>query len=316
MAVNIGTTPERWLRGVDRVVAGVAELLPSLPARPWRGATVPARWVMERGAVRAAAPVDALGGFPGSLRSRNLLERTTVIATSRYLVVGEGTSYGFVLKLDDLRSVSMVRPSPRANPGLVFHFQDGPAVGTFALNFRGLARGLSGRYRAEDLLRVLEEQGVQRLTPHQIAGIPSLVLSWEDARVHAPEALLWAGMARACVGGWYGAVQRSCRVWLTGTSLFWCSPREQGVNRLTLSEILEARDGIADRVCISFRDDGGQRYDLPFDFNVDARGTTGMQERVRFLNALASCGVPVGTATMAATPWRRGGTVRPDNKWR
>ncbi len=122
MAVNIGTAPERWLRGVDRLVAGMANLLPGSATR---GRRIPAHWVMQRGPVRATAPVDALGGFPGSLRSRNALERTTVIVTSRYLVVGEGTNDGFALRMNDLLSAGMVRPSPRSNPGLVVSFQDG-----------------------------------------------------------------------------------------------------------------------------------------------------------------------------------------------
>ena len=316
MAVNIGTAPERWLRGVDRLVAATADLLPGSATGSRRGERLPARWIMQRGPVRASAPVDALGGFPGSLRSRNVLECTTVVVTSRYLVVGEGTGDGFALRMDDLRAAGMIRPSPQANPGLVVSFQDGVATGTFALNFRGLARGLSGRHRAEEVLRVMQEQGVQLLGQHRLSGWPSLALSWEDARIHEAETLLWAGMARACVGGWYGAVQRSCRVWLTRTSLLWCCSDGEGVSRLSLSDLVEARDGVSDRICVSFNHQGDQRYDVLFDFDVVAPGLEGKEQRARFLDALAACGVPVSTATAAMVPWRHRGNVQQGNSWR
>lgn len=310
MAVNVGTAPERWLRGIDSLVAASVELLPILKARRQRGG-LPARWVMERGAVRASAPVDALGGFPGSLTSRNLLASTTVIVTARYLVVGEGTTEGFALRLDDVRSAGVVRPSRQANPGLVVQFEDGRGIGTFALNFRGLARGLSGRHRAEEILRVLEEQGVRRVKPRGYSGFPRLGISWEDAAIHASEPVVWAGRATASVGGWYGSVQRSCRVWMTEGSLFWCCAEGQGVNRLVLSNIVEVRDGVTDRVRISFDDYSGERFDLPFDIHPNASATPGTQQRNRFLNALAACGVPISTATVAKAPWRPGETMRP-----
>jgi hypothetical protein len=316
MAVNIRTAPERWLRGVDRLVAVTADLLPGSATGSRRGERLPARWVMQRGPVRANAPVDALGGFPGSLRSRNVLERTTVIVTSRYLVVGEGASDGFALRMDDLRAAGMVRPSPQANPGLVVSFQDGAATGTFALNFRGLARGLSGRYRAEEVLRVMQEQGVQRLSQHRLSGGPSLALSWEEAHIHEAETLLWTGRARACVGGWYGAVQRSCRVWFTRTSLLWCCSDGEGVNRLSLSDLAEARDGVSDRICVSFHHQDDQRYDVLFDFDVVAPGLVGKEQRMRFLNVLAACGVPVSTANAATVPWRHRGNVLQGKSWR
>ncbi|HEV2074555.1 MAG TPA: hypothetical protein VGR29_13075, partial [Thermomicrobiales bacterium] len=280
MAVNIGTAPERWLRGVERLVASMANLLPRNATRARRGRRIPAHWVMQRGPARATAPVDALGGFPGSLRSRNALERTTVAVTSRYLVVGEGTNDGFALRMSDLLSADMVRPSLWSNPGLVVSFQDGAVTSTFALNFRGLARGLSGRYRAEEVLRVLQEQGVQRLGLHRLSGGPSLALPWEEVRVHENETLLWAGRARACVGGWYGAVQRSCRVWLTRTSLLWCCSDGEGVNRLSFSDIAGARDGVSDRIRVSFHQ-GDQQYDLLFDFDVPAPGLVGKEQRTR-----------------------------------
>lgn len=47
MAVNIGTAPERWLRGVDRLVAGMANLLPGNATGARRGRRIPAHWVLQ-----------------------------------------------------------------------------------------------------------------------------------------------------------------------------------------------------------------------------------------------------------------------------
>lgn len=314
MAVFVGTTPERWLQGLDRVLAATAELMPALPSVGWRRGHVPTRWVLERGSVRAEAPVDVLGGFPGSLGSLNRLQRTEVIATDRYLVIGEGSAGGFALPMADIRAVDLVRPSRQANPGLVIHYQDGPDIGTFAMNFRGLARGLSGRRRAEEVLRVLEDQGIPRMTSSRAPGPQRLSLSWESARRHVAEPLLWSGQARASVGGWYGAVQRSCRVWLTEDSFLWCCSEGNGVNRLPLADIVEVRDGVADRIRVAARDAAGHRYDLAFDFATGTSGVDPMRQRVQLLNALASRGVAISTAPAPLAPWRRGGVVRPTDR--
>jgi len=316
VAVSVGTTPERWLQGLDRLVAATAELFPAVPALLPRQDRLPTRWVLERGPVLAASPVDVLGGYPGSLQTCNRFERTHVIVTERYLVVGEGSREGFALPMSDILAAGVVRPSSQVNPGLIIQFQDGSGVGSFALNFRGLARGLSGVLRTEEVLRALEAQGVRRLSPERLPGLPRLLLTWEDARTFADESLVWVGMAQAAVGGWFGAVQHQCRVWLTEESLFWSCPQGVGVNRLLVSHIVEVRDGVADRIRIVFQDDGGYRHDLPLDFSHGSAEPSPIQQRMRFLNALAASGVAVSAASVPLAPWRRGGTVRPTDRGR
>lgn len=313
MVVSIGATSERWLRGVDRLVAGVLDLMPgiSLPAR--RANAVPTRWVMERGPVRAAAPVAVLGGFPGSLRSMNRLSSTSVIVTDEYLIVGEGAPEGFALPMQNVIAAGVVRHSSRANPGVVIHFQDGPSVGVFALDIRGLARGRSGRRRAEDIVSVLDANGVPMLTADQLSRSPGLAISWDEAHERAGEPLVWSGTATGSVGGWFGGVHDACRMWLTSESLFWCCSSGEGVNRLSLADIRDVQDGVGDRVMVSLRNDAGHRFDIVFELaasvELDAR-----RQRMSFLNALASFGAPVSTARPALAPWRRGGMVRPTER--
>lgn len=314
MAVLIGNSTEQWLQGVDRLVASAADLLPNASSLPWKADRAPARWLIERGSAEVTASVDVYGGFPGSIRSANRLERSHVIANARYLVVGEGAPNGFMLPLADILGAGVVRPSRQANHGLVVRYQDGPGVGTFALHFRGVARALSGVRRADAVLNVLQEHGVQQVDESKVPGPLPFALAWDEARSHASEPLIWSGRATAAVGGWYGAIQQECRIWLARESLFWCSPEGRGVNRLRLRDIAEARDGYGETVVVSTRDGLGHRFDLPFVFRGQAAKTHCSHQRVRFLDALASYGIALSTASPPMAPWRRGGLVRPTNR--
>lgn len=314
MAVLIGNSTEQWLQGVDRLVAAAADMLPTSSSLPWKADRAPARWLIERGTAEASAPVDVYGGFPGSIRSANRLERTGLIATGRYLVVGEGTINGFMVPLADILGAGVVRPSRQANHGLVIRYQDGLDVATFALHFRGIARGLSGLRRADAVMQALQDHGVSQFDESKVPGPPCLALTWDDATSCASEPLLWSGMATATVGGWYGSVQQKCRVWLTGESLLWAAPEGSGVNRLRMSDIAEARDGYGENVVIGTRDGLGHRFDLSFAFDGHAAKTHNVQQRVHFQNVLASSGIAMRTASSAMAPWRRGGLVRPTDR--
>ncbi len=312
MAVSIGATSERWLQGMDRLVAGVFDLLPQV-SLPSRAGAVPARWVMERGPARAAATVNALGGFPGALRWMNRIPSTSLIVTDEYLVVGEGTQEGFALPMQAILAAGVVRHSPRSNPGVVVHFQDGPVVGSFALDIRGTARGRSGRLRAREIVDALQENGVSRLARHHVATSPGLAISWEEARERADEPLVWSGIAHGSTGGWFGGRHSGCRMWLTAESLFWSCANGDGVNRLSLADVLEVRDGVGDRVMVSLRNAAGHRFDLAFDLAAEP-GKDGRRQRLSFLNAIASFGVPVSAVRPPLAPWRRGGMVRPTDQ--
>lgn len=312
MAVSIGATSERWLQGVDRLVAGACDLLPQM-SLPSRAGAVPDRWVMERGPARAAATVNVLGGFPGALRSMNRLPSTSLIVTQDYLVVGEGTPEGFALPMQAVLAAGMVRYSSRSNPGVVVHFQDGPAIGSFALDIRGTARGRSGRLRAREILDALEATGVARFAGHQLPRSPGLATSWHEARERGDEPLVWTGMATGSVGGWFGGAHSDCRMWLTTESLFWSYANGEGVNRLALADVLEVRDGVGDRVMVTLRTAAGHRFDLAFDLAAEP-GKDGRRQRLSFLNAIASFGVPVSAVRPPLAPWRRGGMIRPTER--
>jgi hypothetical protein len=314
MAVSIGATSERWLQGVDRLVIAMADAMPAFRRPASRADRIPARWVMERGAVIASAPVNVLGGFPGSLRAMNRLVAASLLITDRYLVVGEGTPDGFALPIGRILAVARVRPSAHANPGLVIHYQDGPGVGTFGLDFRGIARGRSGRCRADDAFAALREAGVRPFRAQHLARSPRLAMTWQQAQAHAGEDLVWSGTAIGSIGGWFGMQQSGCRIWLTAESLFWTCATADGVNRMPVASIIEARDGVGDRILVSMRDHAGHRYDLAFDLAVDGQLNAGREQRTRLLNALASLGIAVGAAARPFAPWRRGGMLPPSDR--
>lgn len=312
MEIDVARRPEIALRGMDRLFAIAAGAFPQATPRTRVASRVPARWLIERGETRVEARVSVLGGFPGALRAMNRLDDVRLICTLRYLVVGEGTSHGFAIPMRDVLSASVIRPDHRSNHGLAVWYRDGDATASFFLQFRGMTRGISGMRRAEQAMHFLLGRGVAPLGAREAQFSPAVHLSWPEARHLAAEGLLWAGNGVASVGGWYGSLQDASRVWLTERSLLWAGASQDGVNYLPLQDILEARDGAGDRVSIGIRDALGHRYDIAFDLAPEQVGMgREMNPRVRFMNALATHGVPVGTASTPLAPWRAGSVVRP-----
>jgi hypothetical protein len=312
MEINVGGRPEQLLRGVDRMLAVVAEAVPHLPSQPRHATRVPSRWLIERGETRVDAPVVALGGFPGSLRSINRLDDVRLIGSARYLVVGEGTSHGFAIPMRDILEVALVRPDRRSNHGLVIWYRDGAQTGSFFLAFQGLSRGINGVRRAEAVMQLLVERGVAPVDPVDLGCPHALHMSWDDVMRFGTESLLWSGDGIASVGGWFGSRRDTCRLWLTESSLLWAGARQDGVNRIALQDILEARDGAGDRVNIGIPDALGHRYDLSFDLAIDhVELHRHANPRVQLMDALARRGVPVSSMTIPLAPWRSGRLIRP-----
>lgn len=312
MEMDVARRPEQLLRGMDRLLAAVAEALPQRPARPRVTARVPSRWLIERGETRVEVPVDAIGGFPGSLRAMNRLGGTRVIATMRYLVVGEGTARGFAIPMRDVLAASVIRPDRRENHGLAVWYRDGESIASFFLRIRGTDRGLSGVHRAEQLLGFLAERGVEPVDDRDARFSPALHCGWDQAATLGDDGIMWAGNGVASVGGWFGERQDACRIWLTPCALIWAGASQTGVNCLPLSGIRCVRDGTGDRVAVGVRDALGHRYDIAFDLAPDEL-TPGREANpgARFMNAIATRGVPVSPASTPLAPWRAGSVVRP-----
>ncbi|HLU36709.1 MAG TPA: hypothetical protein VKZ61_13140 [Thermomicrobiales bacterium] len=312
MAINVGSRPEQLLRGVDRLVAVVAEAIPLSPSLPRREAVAPPRWLIERGTTRVEIPVNVLGGFPGALRVMNRLDDVRVLATVRYLVVGEGTPNGFALPMRDIVAVARVRPGGGYNVGLRIWYRDGDRTGSFFLDCRGLSRGISGITRADQMMEFLIERGVTPIASALAGRMTTPWVSWSDAEAFAGEGIVWSGDGIAAVGGWFGATRDHCRVWFTESALMWAASSHAGLNRIELTDIVQARDGVGDRVSIGIADALGHRFDLAFELvggQRDARRVS--SPAMQLMERLAERGVPVQTATSPLAPWRAGSVVRP-----
>lgn len=308
MAISLGATSENLLRGIDRLIAiGVAAL-------PTRGARTQVRisksWSAERGEAVAAAQVDVCGGFPGSLRWQQKLANTSLHLTDSWLIVGEGSKYGFCLPLIRVMGASTQSFGGLHPPGLVVWYQDGDMQGSFLINFRGTARNRGGVLRADHFCNLLVDLGIQSIDEDEAFFIPSIHREWDDAIDLVEDDVLFSGNAIASSAGPFGSMLDSADVWITEHSLIWCPKHGTGLNQISLDSIVDCRNGFGDRLSIGIEDACGGRYDLYFDF-------TSMEDRsnpaARVKQILAAAGIPTGTAAMPIAPWRSGGTRRPSD---
>jgi hypothetical protein len=306
MAISLRATSERLLRGVDRMVASLASMLPV--GMLYRRARLSRAWSDERGSDILIAQVDVAGGFPGSLRWQQRLAGSSIHLTDRWLIVGEGMSNGFALPLDRLAGSAVQSTGGLKPPSLTLWYHDGDLTGSFSLNFRGTARGRSGLMRADVWQQQLVRLGVPKINSEQARFSPEIHVEWDDIADFADDDVLYSGRAWASVGGPFGAELDTADVWITGHALIWCPAHGQGLNRLALESVIEARGGFGDRVAIGIEDACGGRYDLFFDFGNRNDRT---QRGAHVQELLAAAGVRVSSAAPVIAPWRRGGTRPP-----
>lgn len=256
--------------------------------------------------------VNVLGGFPGGLAVMNRLDNVRVVATVRYLVVGEGTSYGFALPMRDIVAVARVRPAGTYNVGLRLWYRDGDQTASFFLDCRGLSRGLSGMTRADQMMAFLVDRGVTPVDGLRAGRTASPHMSWNDVDAFSGESIVWSGDGIASVGGWFGATRDHCRVWLTDSALMWAAASHAGLHRIELADIVQAREGAGDRISIGIADALGHRFDLVFDVAAGLREVRRVSSpAMQLMERLAERGVPVQTAASPLAPWRAGRVVRP-----
>lgn len=308
MAISLGATSENLLRGIDRLIAIGAAALPSRAARP--RVHISKSWTAERGESVAEAQVDVCGGFPGSLRWQQKLSGTSLHLTDSWLIVGEGTKYGFSLPLNRIMGTSTQSFGGLQPPSLVVWYQDGDLHGSFLITFRGTARNRAGVLRADLFCDLLVDLGVHCIHEEDAFFIPSIHREWDDALDLADDDVLFSGSATASAAGPFGSMLDSADVWITEHSLIWCPHHGTGLNQISLESIIDCRNGFGDRLSIGIEDACGGRYDLYFDFTSrEARSN----EAAHVKQILAAAGIPTGTAVMPIAPWRSGGTRRPSD---
>lgn len=308
MAISLGTTSENLLRGIDRMIASVAGVLPvgSTRQRP----LIPRAWAAQRGEEIARAQVDVSGGFPGNLRWQHRLVNTSLHLTDSWLILGEGNSAGFTLPIEKICGVSLQGFGGLQPPCLVIWYQDADMHGSFLITFRGTARNRAGVLRAEWLYAHMVDIGIQAIDEATARFVPSIHCHWDDISDLADDEVLFSGSAIASSAGPFGAHLDSSEVWITERSLMWCPDHGTGLNCIPLDAIIDCRNGFGDRLSIGIEDACGGRYDLYFDF-TSKEDRTNPAATVKQL--LAATGIPTGTAVVPIAPWRSGGTRRPSD---
>ena len=306
MAINLGTTSENLLRGIDRLIVAVAGVVPVRQSRPVPA--IPRAWGAQRGIVTAQAKVDIAGGFPGSLRWQQQLQNISLHLTDLWLIVGEGTTSGFALPIDKITGVAIRTGGGLQPPCLVVWYRDADQNGSFCISVRGTARNRTGAFRAEWLHDHLLAAGIPEVDSDLARFVPPVHVAWDDIADLTDDTLLFSGEVIASAGGPFGSTLDSATLWLTEHALIWCPHHGVGVNVLKLDAIIECRTGFGDRLSIGIEDACGGRYDLYFDFGNDGeRNNTAAEVK----HLLAAAGIPTGTAAMPIAPWRKGGTRRP-----
>lgn len=308
MAISLGATSENLLRGIDRMIASVAAMLPVRTAR--QRSLIPRAWAAQRGEELARAQVDVSGGFPGSLRWQHHLVNASLHLTDSWLIIGEGSNTGFTLPVDRILGASMQSFGGLRPPSLVLWYQDGDMHGSFLLTFRGTARNRAGVLRAEGLYAHLMDMGIQGVDEDTARFVPSIHCAWDEISELVDDDVLFAGQAIASAAGPFGAVLDASEVWITERSLIWCPEHGAGLNCISLASIIDCRNGFGDRLSIGIEDSCGGRYDLYFDF-TSKEDRSNPASRVKHL--LAAAGIPTGTAVVPIAPWRSGGTRRPSD---
>ncbi len=302
MAFSIGANSDHVLRGVDRTIAAVVDVLPVRTTRP---TSLPRAWLSQRGQEVLSCRVRVSGGFPGSIRAQHTLDSVVLAITDDWLIAGEGTPSGFALPVARLDGFSVQPCGGIQPPCLVVWYRDGVLSGSFQISFLGTSRNRHGEFRATPVARFLQQQGVPIVPADDARFVPDLFCPWSDIASFADDDVRYAGSVFASSGGPFGAHLDTARVWITDRWLLWCPTHGTGLNRLELDRIVECRSGYGDRLLIGIEDACGGRYDLYFDFGVDGDRTRPV---LTVQDLLAAADIPIEIASTPIAPWRRSGT--------
>lgn len=271
------------------------------------------RWKSNRGHDVFRSSVELEGAFPGAIGCGHRVQRARLTVTERYLICDEGRRGGFAIDVDDVVDIAIVPAPSRVMSALRIRYRESERedlVRSFVFCIRGLTNFLYGVRRVRSLARLFAIAGIP-VTETPIERPPRrLALSWDAARLHSAELMVWSGEANAPVGGWMNRDRVSCRVWLTGQSLFWCDPGGEGVNRIPIEDILDvsaqpdALPPAAPAIVVSLLDGAGDRQELLFSFDAGRNLEANRRECQTLVNAFDSRDVAVVDPTTPLKPWK------------
>ncbi|MGI8486073.1 MAG: hypothetical protein ACR2OU_17675, partial [Thermomicrobiales bacterium] len=267
------------------------------------------RWKDRRGCTFFRSFAAVVGSFPGAISRGHRIGRSRLTITERYLVCNEGRKQGFAIDVDDILDVAIVPAPSGVMSALRIRYLDAGnkhLVRSFAFYLRGATVSLYGVRRVRALARLFADAGIPVVDDATVHSPHRLALTWDAARRHSPELMVWSGKASAPVGGWMARDRKACRVWLTGKSLFWCDPSGTGVNRIPLEDIVDiSADPGADvpALVVALIDATDTRQELLFGFDGARDQETNRWECQTLINAFASRDVTIIEPGVPAVPW-------------
>lgn len=267
------------------------------------------RWRAQRGRDLFRSSVEVVGAFPGAIGRGHRMRRSRLTITARYLVCDEGRKGGFALGVDDIVDLAIIPAPSGVMSALRIRYRDAhheQLIRSFALCLRGVTDALYSVRRVRSLARLFADAGISVVDDAVTQPPRRLALTWDAARRYSPELMVWSGKASAPVGGWMARDRVTCRVWLTGKSLFWCDPSGAGVNRIPLEDIVDiSADPDADTpaLAVALIDASDARQELLFGFGESRDQEANRRECQTLVNAFASRDVTIVEPATPSTPW-------------
>lgn len=271
------------------------------------GEALPASWLAVRGESLYESRVDVIGGFPGFAAGGGCLRDIRLAVIPGMLLIAEGGAHGFGLTVDAISGYALVDGLYRGEPDLMVRYRGDASPRSLVIRFRPNRLPVRATRRAERLVEALIATGLN--VPDETgSGRPDFTLSWERADEFASETVRWSGWASAPLT--LGDLSARSEIWLTTQSLMWGSAAGQGLNRVTVSHLLDVVSArLGDRSgspMVNIGIDGGRgaREDATFVFDQEIPEGRNADECGRMLAALRSLGLPDGIAEPLRQPWR------------
>lgn len=275
--------------------------------------SVARNWSATRGAVLWEGPVSLAGSFPGFAVWGSRAASVHMTLTDHFLLVDEGTDYGFGLPIGWLsaaQTLTGVEPiSLEVGDHLRVCYLDGSRVRGFTVRVRGGRFGSRSSRRANQLRAAAMSLGLASSTPSTNLLLPpeyDLSLNWDEFAFYESEPVIWSGRAVMPTGS--GLESGVCDVWLTSASLIWGASSRAGICRIptaslaaiTATETPNSEDALYWTVTGSHQ----TQVDLPMIFQRSALSSDGSTPRECLLAVLEGLGHQVNAPTDPPQPWR------------
>ena len=275
--------------------------------------SVSRNWAATRGAVLWEGAVDLAGSFPGFASWGSRAQSVHLTLTDRFVLVDEGTDYGFGLPIGWLsaaQALTGVEPiAMESGDHLRVCYLDGNRVRGFSLRVRGGRFGSRSGRRANQLRAAAMSLGLASATPSTDLLLPpehDLSLDWDAFASFESEPVIWTGRAVMPIGS--GLESAVCDVWLTSASLIWGASSRAGIYRIATGSLdrITKTETPAYEPVIYWTVGGSHQtsVDLPMIFAQPNRNDPGPATRESLVELLEAHGHRIDVPASPPQPWR------------